>query len=502
MTPPSRELWSDGRWAGLLQEPALVLSLRRQAGREGKVFDLASLSGRVERVVAAHVASALSGGCLELGVSARRHQRAFESGRDAATPRRERPRSDNATEMVAVAARVLPAATAVSSVSVPAGHKSALRVEAYRALHREVHGCGPACVHADTVVRFTLTAPLIWAGPEHPAERPRRGHHVADVARAISDKVAGLTRSGMLEDVTGDPTRAPASFAPMFGACVSSLLVSRAVAAVARGDGKEDARQAADAEAAAFLREVQCALPVAPAAAEVADACVAARTRRTDPSKSRVVYDGRCLSGHLLPLPFSMGDVDEVARLLRPGDWVATADLKGGFHHVVMDAEASKSLGVAWNARHYRWRRLPFGTSQAPFVFCLLTAEVAFILRRRDARVLLAYVDDFIVAGATKAECDWALELLRQVWLTHVLAAANARATARLRQLMSAIACLRNWAPSVWLRTVVGHLGSQSLVTPGVRAVMGPRWALVWVTSQWSSLPAWIWRWRSGETRA
>jgi hypothetical protein len=360
------------------------------------------------------------------------------------------------------------------------------------------------------------------------------------VVRAISDKVAGLTRSGVLEDVTGDPTRAPASFAPMFGACVSSLLGSRAVAAVARGDGKEDARQAADAEAAAFLREVQGALPVAPAAAEVADACVAARTRRTDPSKSRVVYDGRCLSGHLLPLPFSMGGVDEVARLLRPGDWVATADLKGGFHHVMMDAEASKYLGVAWNARHYRWRRLPFGTSHAPFVFCLLTAEVAFILRRRDARVLLAYVDDFIVAGATKAECDWALGVLRevcaamglglapektrtsaqrQVALGHVLdttglavqvsltparAATNALAAALLRQLMSpsATACLRNWAPSVWLRTVVGRLGSQSLVTPGVRAVMGPRWALVRVACRWSSPPAWIWRWRSGETRA
>lgn len=251
-------------------------------------------------------------------------------------------------------------------------------------------------------------------------------------------------------------------------------------------------------------------------AREVHDAFMSAWHRRCVTSKRRLVYNGSALSEHLRPLPFAMSFATDLYAAVPPGSYVATADLKGGFHHVVMSEDARRWLGIMVGGQMYRWCRLPFGISQAPFLFCLLTAELTYLLRARGVRVVVTYVDDIIVVADTAAAGVAAMGVLqevctalgielapdklrapaqRQVVLGHTLdttgervqlrvtpqrLATNALCTALLRALQGATAHVRvrMWAPSAWVMTVVGKLDAQAAVTPLGRAYMAPAWRL------------------------
>jgi hypothetical protein len=166
---------------------------------------------------------------------------------------------------------------------------------------------------------------------------------------------------------------------------------------------------------------------------------------------------------------------------------------------------------VRWGGQTYTWTRLPFGIGPAAFIFCLLTAELTFILRARGVRALLTYVDDLIIVAESCEECERALGVVREacasmgldvaedktrlpaqrqpvlgmvvdttgadvrVSLTPQRMATNMLAVAFLQRVMTAApAALAGWVPRDWLRTVVGRLSAQASITPGAAGLMGP----------------------------
>ena len=58
--------------------------------------------------------------------------------------------------------------------------------------------------------------------------------------------------------------------------------------------------------------------------------------------------------------------------------------------------------------------KLPFGTSKSLEIFHRLTQVVTRIMARQGFQTILAYLDDFVIIGDTKAECRLAYhELIR-----------------------------------------------------------------------------------------
>ena len=80
-----------------------------------------------------------------------------------------------------------------------------------------------------------------------------------------------------------------------------------------------------------------------------------------------------------------------------------------------MSPDARRWLGIMVGGEMYRWCRRPFGISQTPFSFCLLTAELTYLLRARGVRVVVTYVDDIIVVADTAAAGAAAMAVLQEI---------------------------------------------------------------------------------------
>ena len=104
------------------------------------------------------------------------------------------------------------------------------------------------------------------------------------------------------------------------------------------------------------------------------------------------------------PPHFKMEGPKDVIRLLRPGDWAASIDLKDAYFHVPIFREHCKMLRFFWDGILYEFLVLPFGLATAPYVFTKLSKPVVAFLRRMGIRLII-YLDDLLVIGASELEC-------------------------------------------------------------------------------------------------
>jgi hypothetical protein len=136
--------------------------------------------------------------------------------------------------------------------------------------------------------------------------------------------------------------------------------------------------------------------------------------------KSRLIVDMRYLNAHLeTPPKFRLEDLGTLAPMVKANDLFMTLDLESGYHHVEMDREAQRYLGVRWRGVLYVYTVLPFGLSLSPWAFTKLLRPVVERLRR-NTRCLL-YLDDMILLARGPAEAvrvrRRALRLLRRLGL-------------------------------------------------------------------------------------
>jgi hypothetical protein len=83
--------------------------------------------------------------------------------------------------------------------------------------------------------------------------------------------------------------------------------------------------------------------------------------------------------------------------VLTPQGWIATLDLKAGYHHVDMHPEAVPYLAFKWAGVIYAFTSLPFGLATAPWAFTKITRLL--VKRWRTCGIAcLGYIDDFLIA--------------------------------------------------------------------------------------------------------
>ncbi len=99
-----------------------------------------------------------------------------------------------------------------------------------------------------------------------------------------------------------------------------------------------------------------------------------------------------------------MENIDSVKHLLRPGDFMATIDLKDAYFSVPIDLRDRKYLRFLWDNALYEFTCLPFGYSLVPRVFTKILKPVQSALRSRGIRVVF-YLDDILIFGTTYDEC-------------------------------------------------------------------------------------------------
>lgn len=120
----------------------------------------------------------------------------------------------------------------------------------------------------------------------------------------------------------------------------------------------------------------------------------------------RLVIDLRGPNRCIYRIPFKMPTLETVLMELHDAKWFSVIDLTNAFFHIELD-EGSRHLTNFFAVEGlYRYRRLPFGLTNAPDIFqeALQTVVLA------GCKGQVNYLDDILVFGRTQGEHDENLE--------------------------------------------------------------------------------------------
>ena len=144
--------------------------------------------------------------------------------------------------------------------------------------------------------------------------------------------------------------------------------------------------------------------------------------KREADNKNRVIRDFTARSKHVDPAfaavndstwnnEFNMMSVDNAFTDMRPNASMAKIDISKAYRSVPVHPDHWELLSYMWRGLYYTDTRLPFGLSNAPEIFCRLTAMIRLMMARRGFNVIV-YVDDFLIIHMRQAACRAAYETL------------------------------------------------------------------------------------------
>jgi hypothetical protein len=119
---------------------------------------------------------------------------------------------------------------------------------------------------------------------------------------------------------------------------------------------------------------------------------------------ARPILDLRFLNSFVRKLKFKMENFIQLVNLLQPGCYLMKIDIANAFWHLRIPEKFQKFFTFQFLNQHFSYQSMMFGWTSAPRLFTLLMRAVATHLRRQGI-VMLVFVDDILVIGATKEIC-------------------------------------------------------------------------------------------------
>ncbi len=136
----------------------------------------------------------------------------------------------------------------------------------------------------------------------------------------------------------------------------------------------------------------------------------------------RLIHDGSQPAGAsmndyaTLDTHYRFQTVDDAAKLMWPGYFMAKVDLKSAYRSVPISQHSQNFTGLQWQfgsqTVYMRDCRLPFGSKLAPGHFHRITQSVKRMMLRRGYSSIVVYLDDFWIIAPTRAACQEAQSVL------------------------------------------------------------------------------------------
>ena len=152
---------------------------------------------------------------------------------------------------------------------------------------------------------------------------------------------------------------------------------------------------------------------------------------KPDSEDVRLIHDcsqpeGSAVNNYADTESFKYQTLEDAVRLLKPGYYMAKIDLHHAYRSVSIHPSNYKATGLKWKFKSNPHKvtylidtRLPYGGKRAPEIFHRLTQSVRRMMAKKGFRALVVYLDDFLIVGATYAECleafNYLLELLQDL---------------------------------------------------------------------------------------
>ncbi|XP_066590166.1 uncharacterized protein [Prorops nasuta] len=109
-----------------------------------------------------------------------------------------------------------------------------------------------------------------------------------------------------------------------------------------------------------------------------------------------------------------MEDIKTVIRLIDRHSYMAIIDLKDAYFSIPVEETSRKYLRFRFRKKLYEFNCMPFGLSTAPYTFTKLMKPVIENLRSKGF-VFVVYLDDFLLLGGTKRECEQNVKETKQL---------------------------------------------------------------------------------------
>lgn len=121
--------------------------------------------------------------------------------------------------------------------------------------------------------------------------------------------------------------------------------------------------------------------------------------------KKRFILNLKNLNKFLSTEHFKIEDKSTAIKLITPGCFMGSVDLKEAYFIVPIAKSHRKYLRFRFDNKLYQFTCLPFGLSTAPFVFTKIMKPVMAFLRANKYYLSVVYLDDFLLLGKTYEEC-------------------------------------------------------------------------------------------------
>jgi Reverse transcriptase (RNA-dependent DNA polymerase) len=133
----------------------------------------------------------------------------------------------------------------------------------------------------------------------------------------------------------------------------------------------------------------------------VCNVVVAYRSGKMD----RVCWAGNAINEGVTANPFKMESLRSVARLMQPGDWMFSFDLKKGYFQIPLKPAFKEFTYMRIGEKYYRWNVLMFGLASAPKDFSFIIKKVLGLLRKQGIRCSF-FIDDIIFFARSERDAE------------------------------------------------------------------------------------------------
>ena len=145
-----------------------------------------------------------------------------------------------------------------------------------------------------------------------------------------------------------------------------------------------------------------------------------------DNDKIRLIHDGsrpigKAMNDYSVPESVKFQTLQDACKLAKTNYWCAKVDLMSAYRSVGIHPDNYKVTGLKWQFQgdteptYLFDSRLPFGSNVGPSHFHRLSQAVKRSMFRRGMDSVVAYIDDFFLAAASKEECENMLMCLIQL---------------------------------------------------------------------------------------
>ena len=123
---------------------------------------------------------------------------------------------------------------------------------------------------------------------------------------------------------------------------------------------------------------------------------------------SRVIFNLKGLNEFVSYHHFKMDTLETAIKLMRPGCFMTSIDLKDAYYSIPVAPECQKYLKFIWKDTLYCFTCLPMGLTSSPPIFTKVLKPVFASLRTKFGHTCLGYIDDSLYVEDTQEDCLWA----------------------------------------------------------------------------------------------